>query len=372
MATFRLPPISPLAGSSFSNFLDNLDSGKIDKAFWPKIILTGMLVVLGAPFRWWEKFHFNRQINSLSLQKPPIFIVGHWRSGTTFLHNLLCQGNDIAYVTTYQSLFPEYLSSKWLFKSFMKWNMPDKRPADNIKLSADLPQEDEFALSNLIPGAYYRFFYFPREYQRFYEESIRFKSANACHKAWMNAYEILIKKAVINTKKDIPVIKNPVNTGRVQFLKDVFPDARFIHIYRNPISVYLSTKYFFSIVMPSLWFHKIDQSEINSMIISTYKALYHDYFSQIEHISPEDKIEIPFESFEEDPLSYIKKIYDQFGIDDFESQETKFRNYLKTTRGHNKNTYAIGRHELNKVMKECQFTFDKWKYNVPDNISITD
>lgn len=39
----------------------------------------------------------------------------------------------------------------------MSWLMPDKRPTDNMELAVDLPQEEEFALANMMPYTYYNF-----------------------------------------------------------------------------------------------------------------------------------------------------------------------------------------------------------------------
>lgn len=47
--------------------------------------------------------------------------------------------------------------------------MPDKRPTDNMELAVDLPQEEEFALANMMPYTYYNFWFLP-EYQQEYAD----------------------------------------------------------------------------------------------------------------------------------------------------------------------------------------------------------
>src|SRR5688572_4545420 len=37
--------------------------------------------------RWIERWRFSRCLQDVQVQ-PPVFIIGHWRSGTTHLHNL--------------------------------------------------------------------------------------------------------------------------------------------------------------------------------------------------------------------------------------------------------------------------------------------
>ena len=55
------------------------------------------------------------------------------------------------------------------FKKNMSWLMPDKRPTDNMELAVDLPQEEEFALANMMPYTYYNFWFLP-EYQQEYAD----------------------------------------------------------------------------------------------------------------------------------------------------------------------------------------------------------
>jgi len=174
MAEFKLPPISTLAGSSFSNFVKALNSGKVEFRYFPKVLLTGLIILIGTPFRWIEYLIFSSKIKKYKFTEEPIFILGHWRSGTTLLHNLLCQDPRAGFLTTYHSLFTHHLASKWLFKSFMRAAMPKKRPVDNVALSVDYPQEDEFAIGNINPWSYYYFWYFPRNNVQFYEKYVRF------------------------------------------------------------------------------------------------------------------------------------------------------------------------------------------------------
>ena len=180
---------------------------------------------------------FERRVKNLRFKKPPIFIIGHWRSGTTHLHNLLCQDPNHGYVTTYQGVFPNNLKSKWIFKSFMRWKIPDKRPSDNVKMSPDFPQEEEFALGNMTDLTFYHFFYFPSLNDLFNEKFIQFKGISAKSLSLLKRkYHELLVKAALNTNKEQIIVKNPLNTGkRLSCFWKCSPDAKFIHIYRNPV-----------------------------------------------------------------------------------------------------------------------------------------
>jgi hypothetical protein len=157
---FKIPPVSTLIGSTLPNFFRVLIMGNPEIRFYPKLLLTLLVIIISSPFQLFEYFYFRNKVRKFKFKKPPVFIIGHWRSGTTHLHNLLCQDPNHGYLTTYQSVFPNNMMSKWLFKTFMRINIPETRPADNVKLSPDYPQEEEFALANMTTASFYHFFIF--------------------------------------------------------------------------------------------------------------------------------------------------------------------------------------------------------------------
>ena len=69
--------------------------------FW-HVVVVGMVVclihsILGAI----QKLVYGRRIRRTTL-RPPIFILGHWRTGTTLLHELLSLDPRHGYPTSYQ------------------------------------------------------------------------------------------------------------------------------------------------------------------------------------------------------------------------------------------------------------------------------
>ncbi len=371
MSEFKIPPISTLVGSTLSNFNKAVKGRLVEKKYYKKYLLTKLLLIGAYPFHLWEELTINRKARSFQPETPPLFILGHWRSGTTLLHNILCRADDAAFISTYHSLFPNNLQSKWLFKNFMKAKIPLKRPGDNVKLNVDYPQEDEFAIGNVMPSSYYNFFYFPKDYKEYYEKFIRFKTFDQLEiENWGDQYKLLISKALMNTAGSRVILKNPVNTGRLKLLSELFPEGKFIHIYRNPVTVFLSTRKFFLELFPTLWFHEVDQDFITEMIIEVYRNLYTDYFNQVSQVSPDRIYELKFEAFEKDPVSYLKEIYTYFGFENFEVQKPHFENYLNSLKGYKKNKYTISKAELAIIEEKWGFAFEKWNYGLPQNMEV--
>ncbi|NPA37079.1 MAG: sulfotransferase [Chlorobi bacterium] len=371
MSEFKLPPVSTLMGSTLLNYIRVLKQGKVTVKYRKKVFLTTLVVIATTPFHWWEWLYFKVKLIHARFRKPPLFILGHWRSGTTLLHNMLCEDPDASFLTTYQSVFPNNLASKIIFKTFMKAYTPESRPTDNIKLHVDFPQEDEFAFSNMYHHSYYNFFYFPRNYSDFYDNSVHFKNLDDKEKrTWFRMYDKMLKKAYLNTKGDRLVVKNPVNTARIKTLLKLYPDAKFLYIYRNPVSVILSTQKFLKSLMPTLYLQEVDNQFIEDMIYDIYKRLNDDYIEQKSLIPDKNLIELRYEDFEKEPVEELKNIYENLLEEDFENVKKYFTKYFESVKGYKKNRYEVNAELINKIKQELNKYMELYQYNVPDDIII--
>ncbi len=369
---FKIPPVSTLLGADINTFGKILKTGKISPEYRLKVALTSFIVLVSTPFHRYEEIVFNKKrLAKTKFENPPLFILGHWRSGTTLLHNLLCLDPDSSFVTTYQSVFPNNLASKIIFKTFMKYAMPNRRPADNMKLEVDLPQEDEFAFSNMYYINYYNFFYFPYKYKYYYDKSVRFKdlSDNEFNDFLYN-YEKLLKKTYLNRKGKQLIIKNPVNTARIKALLKLYPDAKFIYIYRNPVTVFMSTHNFFQAVIKTLMLHKVPPEFIDDMIFDVYKKLIDDYHVQKNLIPAKNLFEIKYEEFEKAPLKGLENIYNNLLDKDFEQLKGMFSDYLESLKSHKKQHYKIEKQTLDRITNELGKYMEIYGYDVPGDIEI--
>ena len=97
-------------------------------------------------FHWNDQRQFGSKVNELVVP-PPLFLLGHWRNGTTHLHNLLTVDERFAFPNNYQALFPDtFLTAESLHSRSIEFFLPKRRPMDNVEWTMRTPQEDEFAL----------------------------------------------------------------------------------------------------------------------------------------------------------------------------------------------------------------------------------
>ncbi len=372
---FRLY-LPPAVGYNYPLLLKLMRKYGVDSGYLGRAFVISLISMIGAPFRLYEKMVFDRKAKNVKLEEPPVFILGHWRSGTTHLHNLLCEGTDAAYVTTYQSVFPDQTlakGSRFIFKNIMKMIMPLKRKGDNIRLSTEYPQEEEFTLGARNQASFYYYWYFPELMMQFYDQYLTFKNSPASVKhTFIEDYKRVINKAIIYTGKRRFFSKNPVNTARIPMILEMYPDAKFIHIHRNPVDVLLSTRHFFSHMMPGLSLHKIDFDQVNKDIYTVYNRMMKQYFDTRSLIPEGNLIDIKYEDLTANTMAEMKKIYDQFGFAGFEKAGPVIERYAESKKGYVKNKYAIKRQLLDEVLQHTDFTMKEWGYDIPDNLEITD
>lgn len=368
--------LPPTVGYSLKIVVGLIKSNSIALAYYPRLIAITLINFINCPFRTYERLFINPRIKKYPVGEDPIFIIGHWRSGTTHLHNILCKDPTMAYVSTYQSVFPDTLFNKtgrFVFENFMKLLIPGKRKGDNVELGPSYPQEEEFTLGARTPVCYYYFWMFPQNIVKSYDSFVRFQNISSVdRKNWKNDYELLIKKSLINTGGNRFLSKNPTNTGRIKILLEQFPNAKFIHIHRNPVDVFLSTLHFYSEMLKPLQLQGITKSEIEKAVFEIYKKLMNDYFDQKDLIPEGNLIELSYDDLENQPVQVIEQIYRSLNLECSGTTKQQFLKYLERTKNYARNKHTIKREHLQKVLQDWGFVFEKYNYSIPTNIQITD
>ena len=90
-----------------------------------------------------ERVIFEKRIDSTPIQHPPIFILGHWRTGTTFLHSLLAQDTNLGHVSLFQTLAPaSFFVGQRTLQPLAAIRTPETRPLATVHLQTEAPQGD--------------------------------------------------------------------------------------------------------------------------------------------------------------------------------------------------------------------------------------
>ncbi|MCD7710506.1 MAG: sulfotransferase [Porphyromonadaceae bacterium] len=363
---FQKLPANTLLGADWKTFHDITQNRTVDKRYKTKYRITKILCRILSLTNTIENRRSDKWLADKPIENDPVFILGHWRSGTTFVHNVLSQDKQFGYTTTYQTVFPHMvLFGQPFFKKMAAMAMPKKRPADNMELKADQPQEEEFALMNMCPNTYYNFWVFPRDTQEYSKKYLLHEEATPAELANFKEYfERLVKISLWNTKGKRFLSKNPPHTGRIKALLELFPNAKFIYLMRNPYTVFESTRNFFLNTMQPLKLQDITPKEVIDNFIKVYIDLYFRYQEDKKLIPAGNLIEIKFEDFEHNPLEMVEKIYETLSLPGFAQARPQIENYINRKKGYKKNKYNYDPETVQIVEKNWDFALKDWGYKL--------
>lgn len=356
----------PLAGSSFTNILRLLAQNRfrLSARYIPRFLYAAMLSSVISPFRIAERIKFDGRIRKTAMDRPPVFIVGHWRSGTTYLHNLLSADRNFGYCTTFHSVIPgAFITGEKVLKPIVSSSIPETRPMDNVPMGADLPQEEEYATGAFTPYAYYNGWCFPGNMKLYNKYICMDGVPQRAVREWKHAYDYLLKKLTFFWGGKRLVLKNPSNTGRIKLLLEMFPGAQFVHIYRNPYTLFLSMMKFMVRVLPRYCVQNpIKKEEMGETILDVYEVLYKKYLKERNDIPDGNLVEVRYEDFIKRPLDELENIYDSLNLGGFEENKNIFKDYLAAQSGIKTSKYELDRETKERIYEHWKFAFDAFGY----------
>jgi hypothetical protein len=185
---------------------------------------------------------------------------------------------------------------------------------------------------------------------------------------WKKNYRYLLKKATYNMDGRRLILKNPSNTPRIRVLLEMFPDAKFIHIHRNPYVIYPSMIHFYETAIRFFILRPISDEEIDKNIRSIYKMMMESYFDEKDLIPQGNLVEVRFEDLENQPLRVLKRIYDTFNIEGYKQNEERFKAYLESRKDYQKNVYKLDPETVQKIKSSWSHIIERLDYELPEEL----
>lgn len=313
-----------------------------------------------------EKQRFHDQVAATQLQAP-LFIIGHWRSGTTLLHNLLSQDEQFAFPRIYQVSHPHtFLSMK--VEQYLERNGKDvtkrRRPMDNVEFDPLSPAEDEFAScamsirSHMVGWSYLR-----RE--EHYDRYLTFRDApQADYDRWLRAFRWFLKKVTLKYGGRRLMLKSPQHTARIRLLLQEFPDAQFIHIHRHPYDVFRSTQRLYETgILPTAFQQPPGPDSVVAGILRRYQTMHDVFFEERQLIPSGRYVEVSYEELVSDMVGEVACIYEQLQLPGYSVMEPKLKTYAAAQADYKRNRHAELAEPLrSRVSAAAERSFAEWGY----------
>lgn len=308
-----------------------------------------------------EKLIYSRRIQRLELP-PPVFILGHWRSGTTLLHNLLSRDSQFTCPNLYQTLFPNhFLVSQTLITRLTRSFLPKTRPMDNMAVAWDAPQEDDVALCNLTLISPYLMLAFQGQREQWgkYFDFVDLPESEL--KRWKDAFTNFLKKVYLRNPKTL-LLKSPAHTYRIRVLRELFPGAKFIYIVRDPYAVHSSSMHFRRRMFEANNLAKPNFEGLEDDMMTTYEHCIRVYEQDKHLLGPGELHELRFEDLEREPLAELQKIYKTLGLNGIDKLAEDLAPDFESMRSYRKNEFQMAEPQKRRIYERWKEFFELYDY----------
>ncbi|MEO1135152.1 MAG: sulfotransferase [Pseudomonadota bacterium] len=331
----------------------------------------GAIITLAALARWpfstAEKLIMENKLPRLEEMPAPVFILGHWRSGTTHLYNIMCESGEWGFVPPVATGLPwDLFGLAKVFNPLLEKALPEHRYIDNIPVTPTSPQEDEIAIANMSEASFYHGIYFPKAFAQNVQRGLFFDGCSTADiRNWRKQFGYFLRKLYLHQGEKPLLIKNPVYTGRFAMLKEMFPNAKFVHIHRNPYDVFVSMRNFYAKLLKEFALQGYDHVDIDETILAVYERMMTAYERDADGVPADKLVELRYDELDADPLTAVQNVYEQLSLPGFDAAKEKFERYLASVSSFKKNKFDYSDETAAKVEARLKPFIEKWGYQRP-------
>jgi hypothetical protein len=328
----------------------------------PTALSITLFSAVNTGLRWIQTVRFGRRIARVEIAPDPVFIIGHWRTGTTMLHELLSLDRRHRPPTTYESLIPNHflISERWL-RHWLWFMLPRTRPMDNMRVSFGRPQEDEAALclrGTPSPFATVAFPNRPPQYPRFGDLE---ELSPAELERWQRSMRRYLKELLFKRPGQL-VLKSPQHTFRLRVLTKMFPQARYIYMVRDPYVVFPSTVHFWKTMYTIHGLQRPNLDALHDYVFDAFLAMHEKFEATRELIDPEQLYSLRYEELARDPLNQMRVLYEYFRWPDFDTVEPAIRQYSERSKRYKTNRYELTAGLQDEITRRWSPYIEKYGY----------
>ncbi|MEZ6188709.1 MAG: sulfotransferase [Planctomycetota bacterium] len=291
-------------------------SGGADLRYALRVLRMVFRYVSLAPWRWAQRWRLWRR-PSPALGEDPVFVLGHWRSGTTYLQGLLGADPRHTTPTLFTSLFADVATCRWLgsLMNVVARVLRLRHAIQRQALDLRVPAEGDIGLClGLVSEHAYTWGHvFPRAFGAWLERYV-FAPTPEAVEGWLGDYDRLLRRVSALAGGRRVVVKSPGDTARIPWLLARYPRARFVYLHREPLEVYHSTHYLWSVIRGEYALQRVDDEAVHRAIVDTYARLLRRYLEDRERIPAGQLVELRYEALRRDGPAALAGVYAGLGL----------------------------------------------------------
>jgi hypothetical protein len=234
---------------------------------------------------------------------------------------------------------------------------------DEVAVTWETPQEDEIGIclySLLSPYLQTAF----HHHRPLWEPFLDFKTLpESIRNRWKQAFMRLLQKVMVRHPGKELLLKSPSHTFRIALLRELFPDAKFVYIQRNPYRVIPSTLHTRKALFNENGFHPYELPEgIEDDVIDVYRLCYESYRRDAQHLEPGQLHEVRLEDLERNILGELEGIYTTLGLDGFDQLAEKVKPQLEGLKEYRVNKFSMEESLQKRIHERLRPMFERYDY----------
>jgi hypothetical protein len=261
--------------------------------------------------------------------EKPLFILGNFRSGSTFLHRLLSRDDNFTSLTTWDIYLAPSVTQKKITQLISRLDYKlggylhrllyafDRSTLGKIRIhpiSFFKPEEDEnIHLQNW--DGFFVSFLFPfmdelPDYQHF-DVALDLEHKQRI----MQFYKSILQRHLFANGAKFFVAKNPAFSPKIETLTEFFPDARIIYLVRNPLDMLPSTVSWINYAR-SQFSEPLEKYQYLDEILDFTQHWYRHPLNFLDAYPSPRHLILGYDELIQNPEGVIRGFYEQFGYPD--------------------------------------------------------
>ena len=177
-----------------------------------------------------------------------------------------------------------------------------------------------------------------------------------------SAFDLFLRKLTYLYRRPL-VLKSPTHMGKIATPLDMFPKARFVHIHRDPYTVFQSNRHLVERILPYYQLQRERREGLNELILRRYSTIHDAFFEEQPGIPEGQFSEVAFKDMEADPIGQMRRVYEELGLPEFATVEQPLVRYVASLKGYRKNRFPALDDPLRaRIAQEWKPSFDRWGY----------
>jgi hypothetical protein len=249
--------------------------------------------------------------------RDAVIVLGYWRSGTTLLHELLCLDTRYTYPTTHACMNPHH----FLFSeasALAQKGASTHRPMDEMEVWPSSPQEDEFALLSLGARSPYEALLIPAILPEALKLTDPRDLSPQDQQSWREVFLRFLAGVSVRGAGRPMILKSPTHGARVETLRELLPDARYILIVRDPMTSFESVVRMWRKMFEMYAVGPIPaEEEIREAVLGDRPRFEAKLTAGTRDLPTNRFVTINYESLVADPVKVIERLYQRLELADF-------------------------------------------------------